>query len=181
MEKSVVELLDGIWWWWWFEDDKVGEKHFNPLNAELNPICHSLILLWDLTFMGTCIVSIFQYIYIYIYIYPNPTRCNVTQFIYTWKLLYMFRVVHPPIIRSAYNCIYSIWYLSHRYCYLRVGTGLSVLWVVYASSVWMDVLRATVYLNSLLLHFIGWDEFCEIKFDTWNVSFSSSLWYRVCC
>jgi hypothetical protein len=34
----------------------------NPLNAELNPICHSLILLGDLTFMGTCIVSIFQYI-----------------------------------------------------------------------------------------------------------------------
>jgi hypothetical protein len=35
---------------------------FNPLNAELNPICHSLILLGDLTFMVTCIVSIFQYI-----------------------------------------------------------------------------------------------------------------------
>jgi hypothetical protein len=34
----------------------------NPLNAELNPICHSLILLGDLTFMGPCIVSIFQYI-----------------------------------------------------------------------------------------------------------------------
>ena len=35
---------------------------FNPLNAELNPICHSLILLGDLNFMGPCIVSIFQYI-----------------------------------------------------------------------------------------------------------------------
>jgi len=34
----------------------------NPRNAELNPICHSLILLGDLTFMGPCIVSIFQYI-----------------------------------------------------------------------------------------------------------------------
>jgi hypothetical protein len=30
----------------------------------------------------------------------------------------MFRVVPPPIIRSAYNCTYSIWYLSDRYCYL---------------------------------------------------------------
>jgi hypothetical protein len=30
----------------------------NPLNAELNPICHLLILLGDLTFMGTCIVNI---------------------------------------------------------------------------------------------------------------------------
>jgi hypothetical protein len=36
--------------------------HINPLNAELNPICHLLILLEDLTFISTCIVSIFQYI-----------------------------------------------------------------------------------------------------------------------
>jgi hypothetical protein len=33
---------------------------------------------------------------------------------FIWKLLYMFRVIPPPIIRSANNCIYSIWYLSHR-------------------------------------------------------------------
>ena len=63
--------------------------------------------------MGLSIVSIFQYIF--------PTGCNVTQFIYIWKLLYMFRVVLPPIIRGAYNCIYSIWYLSHRYCYLPLS------------------------------------------------------------
>jgi hypothetical protein len=35
--------------------------YFNPLNAELNPICHLLILLGDLTFMVPCIVNIFQY------------------------------------------------------------------------------------------------------------------------
>jgi hypothetical protein len=50
-----------------------------------------------------------------------PTRCNFTQFIYIWKLLYMFRVVLSLIIRSAYNCIYSIWYLSRRYCYLPLS------------------------------------------------------------
>jgi hypothetical protein len=33
----------------------------------------------------------------------------------------MFRVVSPPIIRSAYNCIYSMWYLSHCYCYLPLS------------------------------------------------------------
>jgi hypothetical protein len=33
---------------------------FKPLNAELNPICHLLILLGDLTFMGKNIVSIQQ-------------------------------------------------------------------------------------------------------------------------
>jgi hypothetical protein len=35
----------------------------NPLNAELNTICHLLALLGDLTFVGLCIVSIFQHIY----------------------------------------------------------------------------------------------------------------------
>jgi hypothetical protein len=34
----------------------------NPLNAELNHICHLLILLRDLRFMCQCILSIFQYI-----------------------------------------------------------------------------------------------------------------------
>ena len=29
------------------------------------------------------------------------------------KLLYMFRVVTPPIIRSTYNCNYSIWHWSN--------------------------------------------------------------------
>jgi hypothetical protein len=38
---------------------------FNPLKAELNLICHLLVLLGDLTFMGPCIVTIFQYNNIY--------------------------------------------------------------------------------------------------------------------
>jgi hypothetical protein len=32
--------------------------YVSPLNAELNSICHLLILLGDLTFIGKCIVSI---------------------------------------------------------------------------------------------------------------------------
>jgi len=32
---------------------------------------------------------------------------------FIWKLLYMFRVLPSPIIRSANNCNY-IWYLSQR-------------------------------------------------------------------
>jgi hypothetical protein len=36
-------------------------NYINPLKAELNPICHLLVLLGDLTFMSPCIVSIFQY------------------------------------------------------------------------------------------------------------------------
>jgi hypothetical protein len=33
----------------------------NPLNSELNLICHLLVLLEDLTFMGPYTVRIFQY------------------------------------------------------------------------------------------------------------------------
>jgi hypothetical protein len=73
-----------------------------------------LVLLGDLTFMGPCILSIFQYTCI-------ANKMQLTQFIYIWKLLYIFRVALPPIIRSAYNCIYSIWYLSHLYCYLSLS------------------------------------------------------------
>jgi len=62
--------------------------------------------------MGLRIVSIFQYI-------SNKMQRYTVHFI--WKLLYMFRVVPPPTIRSANNCIYSIWYLSHRYCYLPLS------------------------------------------------------------
>ena len=65
-----------------------------------------------LTFMGPCIVRIFQYI-------SNKMQRYTVYFI--WKLLCMFRVVPPPIIRSAYNCIYSIWYLSYPYCYLLLS------------------------------------------------------------
>jgi hypothetical protein len=43
----------------------------------------------------------------------NKMQLYTVYFI--WKLLYVFRVVPPPIIRSANNCI---WYLSHHYCYL---------------------------------------------------------------
>jgi hypothetical protein len=81
----------------------------NPLNAELNLIWHLLVLLLgDLTFMGPCIVSIFQYI--------SNKMHRYTVYLYL-ETAQMFRVVLPPIM----NCIYSIWYLSHRYCYLPLS------------------------------------------------------------
>jgi hypothetical protein len=55
---------------------------FNPLNAELNPIFHLVLLVGDLTFMGPCIVSIFQYISnkmqrYTVYLYPE-TALNIS-------------------------------------------------------------------------------------------------------
>jgi len=49
--------------------------------------------------------------------------------LYFCKLLYMFRVVTPPIVRSTYNCNYSIWHWSNRLCYLP-------LWRKVAEAVW---------------------------------------------
>jgi hypothetical protein len=44
----------------------------------------------------------------WIYVNNCPTRCNYIQFIYVCKLLYMFRVVSPSIIRSSCHCIHTI-------------------------------------------------------------------------
>jgi hypothetical protein len=75
----------------------------NTLNTELNPICHLLILLGDLTFMGPCILSIFQYI---------SNKMQRYAVYYIWKLLYMFQLVPPPIIRSANNYLKHLIYVT---------------------------------------------------------------------
>jgi len=52
---------------------------FNPLNTELNPICHFLVLLGDLTFMGPCILSIFH-----VWVccgWPRPPTAHSNQFL----------------------------------------------------------------------------------------------------
>jgi hypothetical protein len=71
------------------------------------------ILILLLAFLYQFVLEKSNFIFQYI---SNKMQRYTVYFI--WNLLYMFRVVTPPIIRSAYNCIYSIWYLSHRYCYL---------------------------------------------------------------
>jgi len=45
-------------------------------------------------------------------------EATMFSFLYFCKLLYMFRVVTPPIIRSTYNCSHSIWHWSNHLCYL---------------------------------------------------------------
>ena len=102
--------------WWWV--------HSRPKHAEIdkykytkNKLCTKLVLFSDI----------------------YPTRCNVTQFYYLWKLLCMFRVVFPPIIRSTHNCMYSIWHLSNRYCYLPLS------WKIWNADGW----RLVCWLDSI--------------------------------
>jgi hypothetical protein len=100
----------------------------NPLNSELNFICHSLILL-DLTFMGTRIASIFQYIFnkmqpyaVYLYLETAlHVSCGTSTHHQERIQLYLQRLVFFHIVTAI--CRYRG----------RVGTGLSVLWVAYAT------------------------------------------------
>jgi hypothetical protein len=83
-------------------------SHVNPLNAELNSICHLLILLGDLTLMGKFIVSISNKMQRYtVYLYLK-TALHVSGGTSTHH-------------QERINCIYSIWYLSQRYCYLPLS------------------------------------------------------------
>jgi hypothetical protein len=65
-------------------------------------------------------------------------QCYTVYFI--WKLLYMFRVVPPPIIplsgaQTTVSTAFGICHTITAICRFRgkVGTGLSVLWVAYAT------------------------------------------------
>jgi len=62
--------------------------------------------------MGPCIVSIFKYI-------SNKMQ-RYTVYLYLETALHVSGGTSPSI-RSASNCIYSIWCLSHRSCYLPLS------------------------------------------------------------
>ena len=61
------------------------------------------------------------------------------------KLLYMFRAASPPIIRSTYNYIYSVWYLLNRYCYLPL---LWISWSWFECAVGILLIWKTDQYNS---------------------------------
>jgi hypothetical protein len=75
------------------------EHRINPLNVELNPICHLLVVLGDLTFMCPYILSIFQYICIYIYIYIYITNKMQRYTVY----LYLVTALHVSGGNSTYH------------------------------------------------------------------------------
>jgi hypothetical protein len=100
----------------------------NPLNAELNPVCHSLIVLGDLTFMGTCIVSIFQYI-------SNKIQ-RYTVYLYLETALHVLggtSTQHQERIQLYLQDLAFVTVTAVCRYRGRVGTGLSVLWVAYAT------------------------------------------------
>jgi hypothetical protein len=100
--------------------------NINPLYAELNPICHLLIFLKDLTFMGTSIVSVFQYIsnkmqrytaYLYLETALHVSGGTSTHYQERKQVYLQHLVFVTPLLLSA----------------AIVETGVSVLWVAYAT------------------------------------------------
>jgi hypothetical protein len=79
---------------------------FNPLNAELNPICHLLILLGNLTFMGSCFVSISNtmqryIVYLYLETSLHVSRGTSTHHQERIKLYLQHLVFVTPLLLSA--------------------------------------------------------------------------------
>jgi hypothetical protein len=96
--------------------------HFPPLHkvVTINTTCLHIItsyaffhrlfvcLVWNSKQANYCIL---------IYIQQDATLHSL---FYLETALH-FRVVLPPIKKKTKNCIYSIWYLSHHYCYLSLS------------------------------------------------------------
>ena len=86
------------------------------------------LITMNLTFMGPCIVRIFQYV---------SNRCNITQFILPGICSTCFGwYFHPS--SGAHTTVSTASGICHTVtaicCYRgKVGTGLSVLWVAYAT------------------------------------------------
>jgi GTP:adenosylcobinamide-phosphate guanylyltransferase len=109
------------------------ENYVNPLNTELNPICHLLVLLGDLTFMRSCIVSIFQYtcisnkmqhytVYLYLETALQVSGSTSTHHQERIQLYLQHLVFVTPLLLSA------------AIAEELEPTGLSVLWVAYAKT-----------------------------------------------
>ena len=64
---------------------------------------------FTLTFRGPCIVSILINFGIF------PEDATLHSLFISGKLLYMFRVVFPPILASTHNCIYSMGSVHRKY------------------------------------------------------------------
>jgi hypothetical protein len=84
---------------------KIG-TFINPLNTELNPICHSLILLGDLTFMDPCIVSLSNKmqsytVYFYMETAVHVSGCTSTHHQERIQLYLQHLVFVTPLVLSA--------------------------------------------------------------------------------
>jgi len=89
-----------------------------PYSSQQNYVLLRFFKSVFVTLTGPCIADIFSRV--------QPTRCNVSQFLYFCKTLNMFQTVFPSIIRSSKLHILRQVYLSGQYCYLLLAAGSTV-------------------------------------------------------
>jgi len=90
----------------------------------------------------------------------------------------MFRVVPSPIIRCENNCIYSIWYLSHCYCYLPLSRKRWNWFECAVGGVRNDVCEGTVTNLAIVRTFdIAdiWNRICVFVVSAWHCKSKSGL------
>ena len=112
---------------------------------------------------------------------------TVYSLLYFCKLLYMFRVATPPIIRSTYNCNYSICHWSSRLCYLplsRRSWNVTIYSLLYFCKllytfrvVTPSIIRSTYNCNYSIWH--GSSRLCYLPLSrrSWNATIYSLLYF----
>jgi hypothetical protein len=102
-----------------------------------------------LPFMDPCIVRIFQYIF-------NKMQRYTLYFI--WKLLYMFLVVPPPIIRSANNYLQHLVFVTNWYLW-QIPDAVETVVCVSDVGWWYHPKYLEQFPNKIIcvtLHFVGY-------------------------
>ena len=99
--------------------------------------------------------------------------------LYFCKLLYMFRVVTPPIIRSTYSCNYSIWHWSNFgkcsvWSQLKMrgmdtdgSVPLICLHCIYVFCSYLRTNSDLCHLQHKLIGFYNRDEKCLLRGTNW--------------
>jgi hypothetical protein len=130
----------------------------NPLNAKLNPICHLLILLGDLTFESV------HRKYILIYIQQDAMlRSLFISGNYSTRFGWYFHPssgAHTPVSTTSGICHTVTAICRYR---RRGATGLSVLWVAYAT--YIGILLAHPILHISRIRVNGTRFFFLFSFD----------------
>jgi hypothetical protein len=155
---------------------KNNTNSINPLNAELTPMCHLLILLGDLTFMGKCIVSIsnkMQHYTVYLYLettlhvsggtvlLPSCVYPIAVKYIVSYHISY--HILSCLISYIILYCIVSYHTISYAISYHTISCH------IISYHIMSHISNRTVSTTAVIL--IKWEHFQCLKdtiFLVWN-------------
>jgi hypothetical protein len=104
---------------------------------------------------------------------------TIHNLLYFCKLLYLFRVVTPPIIRSTYNCNYSIWHWSN-FGKCSVWSQLKISVMLLRVSMYFTLSSETFIINDLKInnsHKTDTSRFLSNEHTATNLTFKNRASY----